>query len=175
MFVPHRRHVTSPLRAQKVIYRFATKAYYYNCHNSGYYPYIRWIMFVPQSKHVTSPLWARQVNAIYRFVTTVYLYNCHNSGHYPSSRLLFNTYDGQCSYLKANTLRLRYEPNRLMRSIGLWRRYINITVTILDIFHRPVLSLRHRFGDWILSPHSGRTPSVEPNRTSLCLQSGDGD
>jgi hypothetical protein len=39
-------------------------------------------------------------------------------------------------YLTGNTLRLRYEPNRLMLSIGSCRCYINITTTILDIIHR---------------------------------------
>jgi hypothetical protein len=38
-----------------------------------------------------------------------------------------------CPYLKGNTLRLRYDPCRLMLSIGLWRWYVNITITILDI------------------------------------------
>jgi hypothetical protein len=41
-----------------------------------------------------------------------------------------------CLYLTGNTLRLRYETNRLMLSIGLWRWYINITITILGIIHR---------------------------------------
>jgi hypothetical protein len=44
-------------------------------------------------------------------------------------------------YLKLNStlniLRLRYKPNRLMQSIGLLRRYINITITILVSIHRP--------------------------------------
>jgi hypothetical protein len=40
-------------------------------------------------------------------------------------------------------LRLRYEPNRLMLSISLWRWYINTTITILDIIHRPVSYLKH--------------------------------
>jgi hypothetical protein len=31
---------------------------------------------------------------------------------------------------------LHYEANRLMRSIGLWRLYINITITILAFIHR---------------------------------------
>jgi hypothetical protein len=38
-----------------------------------------------------------------------------------------------CPYLTGNTVRLRYEPNRLMLSTGLWRWYINITATILGI------------------------------------------
>jgi hypothetical protein len=32
---------------------------------------------------------------------------------------------------------------RLMLSVGLWRWYINITVTISDINHRPVIYLKH--------------------------------
>jgi hypothetical protein len=40
-----------------------------------------------------------------------------------------------CPYLTGNTLRLHYEPNRLMLSIGLWRWYINITITTVDIVH----------------------------------------
>jgi hypothetical protein len=58
---------------------------------------------------------------IYRFVTMVYENRCHNSGHYPSSCLLFKTQPNSTglSVLTGNTLRLRYEPNRLMLSIGL--------------------------------------------------------
>jgi hypothetical protein len=38
--VPHRKHITFPLRAQQVnaVYRFVTMVYYYNYHNSGHYP-----------------------------------------------------------------------------------------------------------------------------------------
>jgi hypothetical protein len=36
----------------------------------------------------------------------------------------------------------RYESNRLMLSIGLWQWYINITITILDIIHRPDFYLK---------------------------------
>jgi hypothetical protein len=38
--VPHRKHITSPLRAQQAnaIYRFLTVVYYYNYHNFGHYP-----------------------------------------------------------------------------------------------------------------------------------------
>jgi hypothetical protein len=40
LFVPQRKHITSPLRAQQdnVICRFVTMAYYYNYLNFGYYP-----------------------------------------------------------------------------------------------------------------------------------------
>jgi hypothetical protein len=47
-----------------------------------------------------------------------------------------------CPYPTGNTLRLRYEPNRLMLSIGLWRWYVNITIRILDIIHGPVFYLK---------------------------------
>jgi hypothetical protein len=41
----------------------------------------------------------------------------------------------------------------------------NITITILDIIHCPVLYLKiSRFGAWILSPSSGGTYSGGPNR-----------
>jgi hypothetical protein len=38
---------------------------------------------------------------------------------------------------------LPYEPNRLMLSIGLWPWYINVTVSILDIIHRPLFYFKH--------------------------------
>jgi hypothetical protein len=39
MFVPHRQHITSLLRAQQInaIYRLVTMVYWYNYYNSGYY------------------------------------------------------------------------------------------------------------------------------------------
>jgi hypothetical protein len=30
-----------------------------------------------------------------------------------------------------------------MRSTGMWQRYINITIIILDIIHRPAFYLKH--------------------------------
>jgi hypothetical protein len=71
--VPHRKHITSPLRAQQVnaIYRFVTMLYYYNYNNSGHYP-SSCLLFktelnsirlsVPHRKHITSPLRTQQVN-----------------------------------------------------------------------------------------------------------------
>jgi hypothetical protein len=47
-----------------------------------------------------------------------------------------------CPYLTGNTLRLHYEPNRLKLSIGLWRWYIIMTITILDIIDRSVFYLK---------------------------------
>jgi hypothetical protein len=59
-----------------------------------------------------------------------------------------------------------------MLSIGLWLWYINIrvTITILDIIHRPVFFLKtRRFGDWILSLSSGRIYSNGSNRKIYSL------
>jgi hypothetical protein len=62
--------------------------------------------------------------------------------HRPVFYLKLNSTLQVCSYLTGNTLRLRYEPNRLKLSTVLWRWYINITITILDIIHRPVFYSR---------------------------------
>jgi hypothetical protein len=46
-----------------------------------------------------------------------------------------------------------------MISVGLWQRYINITIAILGIIHRPVFYLEHdNSGNW-LSPFLGGTHS----------------
>jgi hypothetical protein len=52
--------------------------------------------------------------------------------------LKLNSTTQVCPYLTGNTLRLHYEPNRLMLTIGLWRWYINVIITIPDIIHCPV-------------------------------------
>jgi hypothetical protein len=53
-----------------------------------------------------------------------------------------------CPYLTGNnTLCLRYEPKRLMLYICLWRWYINITITILDIIHRLVFYLKYNVSE----------------------------
>jgi hypothetical protein len=49
-----------------------------------------------------------------------------------------------------------------MLSIGLWRCYINITITILDIIHRPVLFKAQRFGDWILTRLQMKPTQLSP-------------
>jgi hypothetical protein len=53
----------------------------------------------------------------------------------------------QTHYVSGNLVSPRIEPgprepNRLKLSVGLWRWYINITITILDIIHRPVIYLK---------------------------------
>jgi hypothetical protein len=51
---------------------------------------------------------------------------------------------------------------RLIKNI-----WYSVTITILDIIHRPIFYLRTwRFGDWILSPSSGGKYSDEPDRKS---------
>jgi hypothetical protein len=110
-------------------------------HSSVFYLNTWWIILVPHRKHITSPLRTQQVNAIYGFVATVYCYNYRNSGHYPSSCLLFKTHERSCSYLTGNILRLLYEFNGLVWSVGLWR-YINIFVEILDVIRYLVFYLK---------------------------------
>jgi hypothetical protein len=93
--------------------------------------------------------------------------------HRPVFYLKLNSTLYICPYLTGNTLRLRYEPNELMLSIGLWRWYINITITILDIIHRSCLFLKHDV------PETGfpLRLQVDPthlditNETGLCLRS----
>jgi hypothetical protein len=68
--------------------------------------------------------------------------------HCPIFYLKLNSTLQVCVYLTGNTLCLRYEPNRLMLYIGLWRWFINIlvTITILDIIHRPIFYFKHFSG-----------------------------
>jgi hypothetical protein len=73
-----------------------------------------------------------------QFITITVLDNIHRPVFY----LKLNLTPQVCPYLTGNTLRLRYDPNRLILSVGLWRWYINITKTILDIIHRPVFYLK---------------------------------
>jgi hypothetical protein len=45
-----------------------------------------------------------------------------------------------------------------------------IKIIFLDIIHRPVLYLKHCFGDWIPSPSSGEPAQFDPiDRGSLSL------
>jgi hypothetical protein len=77
----------------------------------------------------------RQVWASYTFCVGPRLVQIHRP-------VLFKTQQ-VWPYLTGNALRLHYESNRLMLFIGLWRCYINIAITILDIIHRPVFYLNH--------------------------------
>jgi hypothetical protein len=49
---------------------------------------------------------------------------------------------GLSSVWSCYTRYIRYEPNRLMLSIGLRRVYINVIITILDIGHRAVFYVK---------------------------------
>jgi hypothetical protein len=80
--------------------------------------------------------------------------------HRPVFYLKLNSSLYVCPYLTGNTLRLRYEPNNLMVSIGLWRWYINITISILNYPSSCFVSKTQRFGDWILNSSSSGTYSV---------------
>jgi hypothetical protein len=48
---------------------------------------------------------------------------------------------GNCLYTIIKTLQNILEQQNF-RPIGLWRWYINIAITILDIIHRPVFYLK---------------------------------
>jgi hypothetical protein len=78
----------------------------------------------------------------------------------------------------------RYEPNRLILSIGLWWWYINITITSLDVMHCPVCNLKHMMGDirtsqethvfylntgWIMFVSHRKQNRIEPNRLILSI------
>jgi hypothetical protein len=58
-----------------------------------------------------------------------------------------------------------------MLSVGLCGWHINITITILNIIHRPVFYVKEtqRFRDCSLSPSSGGAYSDGPNRKSWSL------
>jgi hypothetical protein len=100
------------------------------------YSYFRhYSMPVPHRKHIASP------NRL--IVSTSFLRRCINIVitilgiiYRPVFYLKLNWTLQVCPYLTGVTLRLRYEPNRLLLCIGLWRIYINITKTVLDITHR---------------------------------------
>jgi hypothetical protein len=101
--------------------------------------------------------------------------------HRPAFYLKLNSTLYICPYLTGNTLRLRYQPNMLMLSIGLWRWYINIIITILDIIHRPVFYLskpkskshynRRSVGHLVLvsSPFWSKWPDVTFIRVTITL------
>jgi hypothetical protein len=100
---------------------------------------------VPHTKHITSPLRAQQVNApivLWRWcsnLTITILYIIRRPVYY----LKLNSTLYVCPYLTGNTLRLRYEPNQLILSIGLWRWLIYPHLECMYIEVRP-----HMCGDW---------------------------
>jgi hypothetical protein len=89
----------------------------------------------------------------------------------PDLYLKFNSILQICPYLTGNTLRFRYEPNRLMLPIGLWRWYIHITITIMDIIHRHVFYLKLSSTLYACPYLTGNTLRLryEPNRLMLSI------
>jgi hypothetical protein len=59
-----------------------------------------------------------------------------------------------------------------MLSIGLWRWYINITVTILDFIHRPVFYLKQDVSETWCSLHEVHTQVGPTDKASISLRSG---
>jgi hypothetical protein len=57
-----------------------------------------------------------------------------------------------------------------MLSIGLWRWYINITITILNNIHRPVFYLKHDVSDteFCLRLQVESTQMCPVDRASIC-------
>jgi hypothetical protein len=92
-------------------------------------------MFEPHRKHNTSPLRAQQVAN-------------------PNTRRVIS-----------HTTHPVYVT---IRSIGLQRRYINITVTILDIIHRPVFYLKHTMDNVRTSQKTRYVSTTEPSQLMLC-------
>jgi hypothetical protein len=55
------------------------------------------------------------------------------------------------------------ELNMLMCSIGLWRRYVNTTIKLLDTAHRPVLYLKHTMDNVHTSQETHYVSATELN------------
>jgi hypothetical protein len=168
--IPHRKHITSPLRAQQVnaIGRFVTTVYQYNYYNFGHHT-SSCLLFKTQLNpigmcflHITSPLQAQQVNAVCRFVTTVYQYNYYNFGHLPSSCLLFKT---QLNSIGLSVPHRKHitSPLRAHQVIAIYRF---LTMVYYIIYYLPVFYLKHNASEtgFYLSPSV--TCSDGPSRKS---------
>jgi uncharacterized membrane protein len=145
---PHRKHITSPLRVQQVnaICRFVrwyidiTITILDIIHRPVFYLKLNSTLLclsAPHRKHITSPLRAQQVNAICRFVRwyiniTITILNII---HRPVFYLKLNStlLCLSAPHRKHITSPLRVQQvNAICRFV---RWYINITITILDIIH----------------------------------------
>jgi hypothetical protein len=85
------------------------------------------------------------VKYIIRIQTTLSLFSCGVSK--PSSSSGRHRLKNKCKIWE------RYK--------SLWRGSINKVIDFLDIIHCPVLYLKRRFGDWTLSPSSGKKKSAQ--------------
>jgi hypothetical protein len=67
-----------------------------------------------------------------------------------------------------------FANNNWTISIDLWRRYINNTITILDIVQRPLFYLKHSVSETGFSPRflAERTQVYRKERVSACLRNG---
>jgi hypothetical protein len=67
------------------------------------------------------------------------------------------------------------ENNLTLRSIGLWRWYVNITITILNIIHRPLFYLKHDISETgsHLRFRLERTHLWPIDRATIYLRTGD--
>jgi hypothetical protein len=95
--------------------------------------------------------------------------------HQPPKKELLPKWVRQAARTKKNTsVRHPHYMNRpvWITSKSLWRWYISANIMFLDIIQRRVLLKTRRFVDWILSPSSGKSYSVGPNRIELSPVSG---
>jgi hypothetical protein len=114
----------------------------YNYHNYGLYssPCLLFKtqlnsigLSVSHRKHITSPLGAQQVNAIYRCVTMIHL--------------LFKTQLNSIGLSVPHKKHITSPPRAQQVNAIHMYVYISITMTILDILHRPVFYLKHNVSE----------------------------
>jgi hypothetical protein len=86
---------------------------------------------------------------------------------YWSTDLLFIMFYVLCNgilTLPVSQVRIRLEERQAKNAVNTW---LIITITLLDIIHRPVLYLNtQHYRYWLLSPRLGGTYSDRPNRKS---------
>jgi hypothetical protein len=141
--VPHRKHITSPLR---LILSIGLWRWYINItitildiiHSLAFYLKLNSTLYVCSYLTVNTLHLRYEPNRLMLSISLWLWYiNNYNSGHYPSSCLLFIT---QLNSIGLSVPHRKHitSPLRLMLSIGLWGWYINITYKILDSIYRPV-------------------------------------
>jgi hypothetical protein len=126
---------------------------------------------VPRRKHITSPLRAKQVIGLWRwyvtititildiihllFKTQLHRFVCTSQeAHYVSATSPTGYRFVTIFYLKLNSIGLSVprrkhitSPLQAQQVIGLWRWYVTITITILDITHRPFLHIKYNVSE----------------------------
>jgi hypothetical protein len=103
------------------------------------------------------------------------------SSHTPKKRLsdakvvssiITQLYRWSVHHRKHVTSQLRTQQVNTILSISLWRRYIIITTTTLDIIHSPVFHLKHKFRT-MDSLFSGGTYSLDPLESLAPVRAGE--